>query len=398
MARYPVLSEAELDGKRVLLRAGFDIPMDKGVITDVSRIESMVPTMRFILEHGARLIIMAHQDRPKGKIVPEYSQKPLVPVLEQLLGTTVHFCETCTGPLAQRAVEMLHAGEILLLENLRFDAREEANDPAFAQELAALADVYVDDAFSNAHRAHASMVGVPALLPSFMGVQMEQEVTYLTAVTEHPEHPLTLIISGAKIETKLPVIEAFLERGDDILIGGAIANACIAAQGHTIGTSLVEEEYIAVARSLLDRSNREECANILVPTDALVALSPDAEATVLPVERIGAAQAIYDIGPLTIDRYIETILQSKMIVWNGPLGMHEVAQFSTSSRKIAEAVQRATAGGAVPIVGGGDTIDFHTRYHEDLSHYTFVSTGGGAMLAFVSGQSLPALEALRSGN
>lgn len=394
MNSYRTLSQAELSGKRVLLRAGFDLPMEEGRITDESRIVAVVPTMRFILDHGGALLIMAHQDRPKGKVVESMSQKPLVPVLERLLGTSVLFASSCTGSETKQMVDALTPGQVLLLENLRFDAREEANDESFSKELASLADVYVNDAFANCHRAHASMTGVPALIPSYMGLELEQEVQHLSAVLENPVHPLTLIVSGAKIETKLPVISAFLDRGDYILPGGAIANTLILSAGHSVGTSLAEPSFVEQGKQMLEAKSH---AIIHLPTDAIVAASPDAAASAHaePVTAIPADQAMFDLGPSTAAAYAALIDESQTIVWNGPLGMYEAPAFSAASVRIAEALRSAAARGATVIVGGGDTIDFHTKYSLDMSGYTFVSTGGGAMLEFLSGEQLPALEALR---
>jgi phosphoglycerate kinase len=393
MPKYSTLSEADLSGKRVLLRAGFDLPIEDGVVTDISRVEALVPTMQYILDHGASLVILSHQGRPKGKANPEFTQKPLIPVLGKLLGTNVHFASSCVGGETYAIASAMQPGDILLLENLRFDPREEANDPDFAKQLASLGDVYVNDAFTNCHRAHASMVSLPALLPSFMGLQLEQEVTHLSKVVENPVRPLTLIISGAKMETKVPVIEFFLGLGDDVLLGGAMANTFIAATGKAVGTSLFERDYGESARTMMERTDG---ARIHVPTDVVVApaMKEDAPASMVSVDDIPMNQSIFDIGDATVQAYIQVIEQAKTIVWNGPIGVYEVEQFSHASRTIADAIAKATTRGAITIIGGGDTIDLHTRYVLPLSAYTFVSTGGGAMLEFVSGQRLPALVAL----
>ncbi len=395
MSHYPTLSEAEISGKRVLLRAGFDLPMEDGVVTDISRVEALLPTMRYILDHGASLVILAHQGRPKGKPMPEFSQKPLVPVLEKLLGTTVHFAVSPTGGETYAQAMDLKAGEVLLLENLRYDAREEANDESFAKQLASLGDIYVNDAFTNCHRAHASMVALPALLPSYMGLQLEQEVTHLLKVVENPARPLVLIISGAKMETKVPVIEFFLGKGDDILLGGAMANTFIAATGHSVGKSLFEADYADNVNAMLANTDG---AKIHVPIDVVIAaeMTSESPSSTVSVDSIPSDKAIYDVGDATVNRYIEAIDRAASIVWNGPIGVYEIEQFAGASKKIAEAVARATARGAVTIIGGGDTIDLHTKYHLPMDVYTFVSTGGGAMLEFVSGQKLPALQALES--
>jgi phosphoglycerate kinase len=396
MPTYPSLTDAELDGKKVIVRAGFDVPIDHGTVIDTSRIEAILPTMRHILDAGGSLILIAHQGRPKGKVDPAFSQRPLVPVLERLLKTTVHFAESCTGKETQAQVKKLKKGEVLLLENLRFDPREEKNDSAFAEELASLADLYVNDAFSNSHRKHASMVALPGLLPSFMGLQLAEEVKHLTAIVEDPRRPVTLIVSGAKIETKLPVIEFFLKKGDDILTGGAIANTLLAARGFNVGLSKKEDVYFEKAQELMLLSEKIELATIHVPRDGVVASEPSsaAEAADLPLENIGDDMAIFDVGRVSVQRYCEIIKASGSIIWNGPLGMYEIPQFSHASIAIADAVRRATQDGAISVIGGGDTLDFHARAGLSVDDYTFASTGGGAMLDFVSGKELPALRAL----
>ncbi len=393
---YPTLQDADFKGKKVLLRAGFDVPLEHGKVGDSTRIEALVPTMQHILQHGGALIILSHQGRPKGTPDPEFSQKPLVPILEQLLKAPVAFAESCTGSAATTAAAALKPGEVLLLENLRYDPREEKNDEGFAKELAALGDIYVNDAFTNCHRAHASMVGIPKLLPSYMGLQLAEEVQHLSGVIDNPKRPLTLIVSGAKMETKVPVIEHFLKKGDNILLGGAIANTFIAARGFDVAKSKFEEAFVEKAQEIMLESEKEGRAKISIPRDGVVATKPDeqAEKLNLPLENVVGDMCIFDIGKVTIERYIQLIRASGTIVWNGPLGLYEFNRFSHATKRIAEAVAAATKDGAVSIIGGGDTIDFHTRYGYDLSAYSFVSTGGGAMLEFIAGAPLPALEAL----
>ena len=392
------LSQANLKGKRVLLRAGFDVPMEDGKVVDTSRIEAIVPTMKHILDAGASLVIMAHQGRPGGKPDPAFSQKPLVPVLKELLGVDVQFAESCIGPETQKAAAALKPGQVLLLENLRYEAGEKKNDPELAKELASLADIYVNDAFTNCHRAHASMVGVPKLLPSYMGIQLEAEVEHLSKVNTDPARPLVLIISGAKIGTKIPIIEYFLSTGDSVLVGGCIANTFIAARGFDVGESRYEEQFIVKAQEIMLESEKSGNAVVHVPCDSVVAtdVSEQAEKVNLPVENVSGDMKIFDIGKVTIERYIEVIEKSETIIWNGPLGLYELNRFSHATKRIAEAVAAASARGAVTIVGGGDTLDFHRRYDYSLDAYTFVSTGGGSMLELIAGQSLPALEALAS--
>ncbi|MBM3227701.1 phosphoglycerate kinase [Candidatus Peribacteria bacterium] len=394
---YPLLKDADLSGKRVLLRAGFDVPTEDGKVVDISRIEALVPTMQEILKRGASLVIMAHQGRPKDKPDPAFSQKPLVPVLEQLLNVSVAFAESCIGEVANSGAAALKPGGVLLLENLRFDPREKRNDPEFARKLASLADIYVNDAFTNCHRAHASMVGVPQLLPSFMGLQLEQEVRHLSAVTKHPEHPVALVISGAKMETKIPVIRHFMRKGDDVLVGGCIANAFISASGRGIGRSMCETEFIPTCRELLGQSGVGGSARIHVPVDAVVAPDPahPEAAKEVPTDAIAEDLAMFDIGSATADAYVARIAQAKTIIWNGPLGLYETERFSRATKRIAQSISQACSNGATAVLGGGDTIDFHTRYGLPLSAYTYVSTGGGAMLEFIGGGELPALKALQ---
>ncbi len=397
--KYPLLKDADLQGKRVLLRAGFDVPMENGKVMDASRIEALVPTMRHILTSGASLLLLSHQGRPDGKPDPEFSQKPLVEHLAKYLNTDVKFCSSCVGPEALKAAEALKPGEVLLLENLRFDPREKKNDPAFAKELAALGDLYVNDAFTNCHRAHASMVGLPSLLPGFIGLQLEEELKHLSPVMDDPKRPLTLVLGGAKMETKIPVLRQFLGKGDTILLGGAIANTFLAARGFDVAASKYEQEQVENAQELMLESEKPGYASIQVPRDAVVATDAVEQATKLdlPVENVVGDMRILDIGKVTIERYVASIKESKTIVWNGPVGYYELHTFSHATKRIAEAVKEATKAGAVSIVGGGDTIDFHTRYGYDLGAYTFVSTGGGAMLEFLSGNTLPALAALVRG-
>lgn len=394
---YKILSEASVKGKRVLVRAGFDLPMeDDGTITDITRVEAISKTMKFVLELDGVLVLMAHQGRPKDGPDPKFSQKPIVKVLEKLLKTTVHFASDCVGAEAEKTVAKAKPGEVVLLENLRFHPEEKKNDPTFAAALAKLGDIYVNDAFTNCHRAHASMVGVAKLLPAYMGFNLEQEIKHLSLVVEKPQRPLTLIVAGAKMETKVPVIERFLEKGDHILVGGCIANTLIAARGFDVGASKYDEAGIDLAQNLMLESSKDNRAKIHVPRDVVVAneLSETAVKLDLPVEDILGDMAIYDIGKITIERYIEAIKASKLIVWNGPLGVYEYNRFSHATKRIAEAIAEATKGGAVSLVGGGDTIDFHLKYKYPLSAYTFVSMGGGAMLEFISGKKFESLKAL----
>lgn len=392
MSNITRFEELDLQGKKVLLRAGFDVTIENGMVTDTSRIDALKDTMLAILGKGS-LIIMAHQGRPKGKPVPEESQKPLVPVLEKLLGRSVAFAPSCVGPEATAMADALKPGDVLLLENLRYEEREEKNDPAFAKELAALADCYVCDAFSNAHRAHASMVGVPALLPHAMGLQMQKEVDALSKVREAKDG-LCVIVSGAKLETKVPVIEAFLGRAETIVVGGAIANTFLAASGKPIGASLSDPAEVPTAKRILDAAN----GSILLPVDAVVAPSPEKtkDARSCMVDEVTPSDVILDLGPASAANIADAVSKAKTVVWNGPLGYCEKEEFSKTTIVVANAIVSATAAGAFTVIGGGDTLEIHDRYGMSLHPYSFVSTGGGAMLEFLADGDLPALAALRS--
>ena len=395
---YRLLQDANIKGKKVLLRAGFDVPIENGVVTDESRVEALVPTMKHILDSGAALIIMAHQGRPKGEVDHSMSQKPLVPVLQSLLGVEVQFAESCVGEQTETLAKELQPGQILLLENLRFHREEKIEkSPVFSKALASLADVYVNDAFTNSHRDHTSMVDVARMLPSYLGLHAQEEVKNLSTILHDPEHPITLIISGMKMETKVPVIKRFLTKGDDILLGGGIGTTFIAARGFNVAQSKYEPKFIEKAQNIMLKNESEQHAYVHVPRDVVVATDPseDAEKIDIPVEDVEGDMAIFDIGKVTIERYIEVIKKSKTIVWNGPLGMYELNRFSHATKRIAEAVVEATKNGAISIIGGGDTLDFHEKYHYSMDGYTFVSTAGGAMLEFIAGNDLPALTVLK---
>lgn len=396
---YPQLLSAQLQGKRVLLRAGFDVPIEDGKVTDTTRIEALVPTMKHILDSGASLILIAHQGRPKGEPDPQYSQKPLVPELEKLLGTSVAFVGACTGPEVVEAANNLPAGHVLLLENLRFEkgekSKDEAERDALGKQLAALADVYVNDAFTNCHRDHASMTSVPKYTAEkYMGLNVQKEVEGLSKAVHNPEHPVTLIISGLKMETKVPVIEQFLTQGDNILVGGGVANTMLTAAGKDMAKSRVDEDFVAKGKEILELSSSKENAAIHLPFDGVCASSPDADASECTLNEFDPDSIMFDIGPETRKHFEEVIATSKTIVWNGPMGMYEEEKFSGGTMAIAQAVRAATQRGAVTIIGGGDTLDFHEKYGLSLDAYTFVSTAGGAMLDFISGKELPALKAL----
>jgi phosphoglycerate kinase len=386
------LSTANVSGKRVLLRAGFDVPLENGVVSDTRRIEALVPTMRWILDHGGRLILLAHQGRPKGKPTPEFSQRPLVAPLETLLKTTVHFSSAVTGPETEKLAATLQDGEVLLVENLRFDPREEKDDPTFAKELAALGDLYVNDAFTNCHRAHSSVSALAKLLPGYAGLNLLEELTHLAPVTEDPRRPLTLVISGAKMETKVPVIRRFLSIADDVIVGGAIANTFLAARGFDVGTSLYEPEQIELVQEIMLESEKSDRAKIHLPNDVVVASAEVSDAPTaldLPVEEVEGDMSISDIGAVTAKRNADIIAKSGMVVWNGPLGLYEEG-YDTSSKEILKAIAES---GAFSVVGGGDTVNLVKELNLQ-DKISFVSTGGGAMLEFLAKGTLVGIESL----
>lgn len=392
---YKSIRDADLKGKRVLLRAGFDVPIENGVVSDTTRIDAIAKTMQYILDHGASLIIMAHQGRPKDAPDLAFSQKPLVSVLEKLLSRKVLFAESCIGEGTKKVADALQPGDVLLLENLRFYPEEKKNSPAFADSLAKLADIYVQDAFSNSHRNHASMVGVAERLPSFMGLQLEEEVTHLDKILNDTAHPVVLILGGAKLETKIPLLSRFLEIGDHILLGGAIANTFLLANGVSIGKSKFDQEGVDLAKELLKKSGTKGCATIHLPEDGVLAESPDGASRITAASDTKSTEAIFDVGPKTLTAFRDIIQSAKMIIWNGPVGYFEVDAFSNGSKEIAKAISDATKKGAMSVIGGGDTIDVHSRYHLPITDYSFVSMGGGAMLEYLSGKELASIRILK---
>lgn len=402
---YPTLDQANLTGKKVLLRAGFDVPIKDGVVTDTTRIDAIADTMQHVLREGAALIIMAHQARPEAKRVPEMSQRPLVPVLEKILSTRVQFAEYCDANETQELADSLNPGEVLLLENLRYEEGEKSKDEqvrdAFGKRLAALAGangVYVNDAFTNCHRNHASMTSVPKFMPEkYLGFNAAREVEGLSIATNNPAHPVVLAISGAKSETKVPVVEGFMTYGDHVVVGGCVANTFVAVD-NDVGASKYDQDWVEKARELLEQSHADDTATLHIPTDAVVAAFPptvDSVAKVSPVNALAADMSMFDVGPETTDRYVELVKNAKTIIWNGPLGFSELPQFAGSSKRIADAIVEATKRGAKSVLGGGDTLSFLSSNGYAYEDFTYVSTAGGAMLDFISGKKLPALEALK---
>ena len=385
------ISDLDLRGKRVFMRVDFNVPIEGGRITDDTRIEASLPSIRHVLEKGGRLILASHLGRPKGKPEPKYSLKPVAARLTELLGKQVAFAPDCVGPEVEKMVSSLRDGDALLLENLRFHAEEEKNDPAFARQLAALCDVYVNDAFGTAHRAHASTVGITKFVKqAAAGFLMQKELEALSHALTKAEKPYVAIVGGAKISDKIELIENLLNIATTILIGGAMAYTFFRANGLETGKSLVEVEKIDLAKELLAKASQKKVP-IELPVDHVVAPGLDStDSQVTPVDRTPADRMGLDIGPETVRRYSEIVRRAKTIVWNGPMGVFEKPQFAEGTFAIARAVAESNA---FSIVGGGDSAAAVAQSGVE-SKITHISTGGGATLEFLSGRKLPGVEVL----
>ncbi len=389
------LDEAAVKGRRVLLRADLNVPLRYGRVADATRIVRLVPTIRELAEKGARVIVCSHFDRPKGKRRPEMSLAPLAPALADALGRPVVFCTECIGGEVERAVAGLGEGDVLLLENTRFHAGEEENDPGFAAALAKTAELFVNDAFSVSHRAHASTEGVARLLPCFAGRLLEAELKALDAALGHPVRPVGAIVGGAKVSTKLALLGNLLGKVDLLMIGGAMANTFLAARGIAVGRSLEEADQHGEARAILEKAKAAGC-EVLLPVDAVVAaaLEPGTTSEVVAVEAVPASLMILDVGPATVAAFEAELKRLKTLVWNGPVGAFETPPFAAGTVAIAEAVAAATAAGALcSVAGGGDTVAALNFAHA-TERLTYVSAAGGAFLEWLEGKTLPGVAAL----
>jgi phosphoglycerate kinase len=392
---FRTLDTVDVAGKRVLLRADLNVPVHDGKISDITRIERLSPTIRELSAKGAKVIVCSHFDRPKGKRVPSMSLAPMAAALEKILGRRVRFVEDCIGPAAEQAVELLSPGDVLVLENTRFHAGEEQNDPAFAAALAKLADIFVNDAFSAAHRAHASTEGVAHLLPSYAGRLMQAELEALDAALGNPVRPVAAIVGGAKVSTKLELLGNLVGKVDVLIIGGAMANTFLSAQGKDVGKSLQESEMHATALDILAKAEKAGC-RIVLPTDAVVAseFKPNPPTQTVSVDAIPAGTMILDVGPASVAALIQLLPALKTLVWNGPLGAFETPPFDAATVALARAVAAATRdAGLRSVAGGGDTVSA-LRQAGVLDQLSYVSSAGGAFLEWLEGKTLPGVAAL----
>ena len=387
------LKELDLNNKRVLMRVDFNVPIKEGKIVDDTRIRAALPTIEYVIEQGGKLILMSHLGRPKGKKDESLSLKPVAKRLGELLKSEIKFSSCCVGEETEQIVKNMKKGDILLLENLRFHAEEEANDPEYAKRLAALGDIYVNDAFGTAHRAHASTEGVAHYFdvkaPGFL---MEKELDYLSNTLESPNRPFVAILGGAKLSDKIPVIENLIPKVDKLLLGGGMVFTFFKAKGYEIGNSIFEEDKLSLVKELLDRGKEK----MFLPSDIVVGDKFEASAArkEVDVESIPSGWMGLDIGPDTIKKYKAKIRGAKTIVWNGPMGVFEFDPFSNGTKEIATALAEETAKGACTIIGGGDTISAIKKFGFEHK-ITHISTGGGASLQLLAGKKLPGVEALK---
>lgn len=394
---WKTLDDVALAGKTVLVRVDINVPMEAGRVTDATRIEKIVPTVEDVIARGGKVVLLAHFDRPKGKVVPEMSLRHVVPALEAALGRKVMFGADCVGDVAARAIAAAGAGDVVLLENTRFHPGEEKNDPALAQGMAALGDVFVNDAFSAAHRAHASTTGIAALMPSAAGRLMEAELRALEAALGTPARPVVAVVGGAKVSTKLDLLGNLVTKVDHLVIGGGMANTFLVAQGVEVGKSLAERDMADTARDILGKAQAAGCT-IHLPVDVVVAreFKAGAASETVPVANCPADAMILDAGPQTVAAIVRVFEAAKTLIWNGPLGAFEIKPFDTATNAAAQAAARLTRGGAlVSVAGGGDTVAA-LNAAEAAADFTFISTAGGAFLEWMEGKELPGVTALNT--
>jgi phosphoglycerate kinase len=392
---FRTLDQADVRGKRVLVRVDLNVPVENGKVADATRIERVAPTIREIADNGGKVILLSHFGRPKGRD-PAQSLKPLAPAIADVLERPVGFAEDCVGERAAAAVNAMKPGDILCLENTRFHQGEEHNDPAFVAQLAALGDIFVNDAFSVAHRAHASVEGIGRKLPAFAGRTMQEELEALAKVLHAPRRPLAAIVGGAKISTKLDLLANLLDKVDSLIIGGGMANTFLAALGHAVGKSLCEHDLLPTAREILALA-KSKGRDMVLPVDAVVTrtFAANAPSRVTAVDGVHPDEMILDIGPRSIEHVCSMLARVKTLVWNGPFGAFELEPFDTGTIEVAEAAAELTAAGKlVTVAGGGDTVAALNGAGV-TDRFTYVSTAGGAFLEWLEGKTLPGVEVLR---
>ena len=385
------IKEADLKGKRVVIRVDFNVPLKNGVVTDNTRIKAALPTVKYILEQGASLVVMSHFGRPKGQKNPDFSMAPIAKEFEALLGKPVKLAPDVIGDEVEAEVKALKPGEVLLLENVRFYKEEEANDPEFAKKLASYGDIYCNDAFGTAHRAHASTEGVSHYLPSYAGFLIEKEVKFMAPLLENPDKPFVAIIGGSKVSSKITVLESLVKTCDTIVIGGGMAYTFLNVLGNKIGKSLFEPDYVETAKSFLDKA-AEKGVKVILPVDNVCAkeFSETAEPILVDSDNISDDLMGMDIGPKTVKLIVDALKDAKSVVWNGPMGVFEFDAFAKGTEEVAKALADSNA---TTVVGGGDSVAAINKFHlaDKISH---VSTGGGASLEFLEGKVLPGIKAL----
>ncbi|MGN1399931.1 MAG: phosphoglycerate kinase [Bacillus sp. (in: firmicutes)] len=385
------IKDIDLKGKRVFCRVDFNVPMQEGVITDDTRVRAALPTIQYLIEQGAKVILASHMGRPKGQAVEELRLTPVAKKLSELLGKDVAKADEAYGDTVKAQIAKMNDGDVLLLENVRFYPGEEKNDPELAKEFASLADVFVNDAFGAAHRAHASTEGIAKHIPAVSGFLMQKELDVLGKAMSNPERPFTAIVGGAKVKDKIGVIENLLDKVDNLIIGGGLAYTFIKAQGHEIGTSLLEEDKIELAKSFMEKA-KEKGVNFYMPVDAVIApeFGENVETKVVDIDAIPADWMSLDIGPKTVELYADVIKNSKLVIWNGPMGVFEFDKFANGTKGVAEALASSDA---FSVVGGGDSAAAAEKFNlaDKMSH---ISTGGGASLEFIEGKELPGVVAL----
>ncbi|MEX0347912.1 MAG: phosphoglycerate kinase [Paracoccaceae bacterium] len=395
---WKTLDDMDLSGKRVLVRVDINVPVEDGKVTDDTRIRRVAPTVGDILKAGGTPILLAHFGRPKGKVVPEMSLRPLVPALEAALGVPVTFCADCRGPAAQAAVDSLAEGSVLLLENTRFHAGEEKNDPDLAAEMAALGDIYCNDAFSAAHRAHASTEALARLLPACAGRLMQAELEALESALGNPQRPVVAVVGGAKVSTKLELLGNLVAKVDHLVIGGGMANTFLAAQGVSVGKSLCEHDMTGTASEILAKAKEAGCA-ILLPSDVVVAreFKAGADNEVVAADACPDDAMILDAGPETVARVSAVLAGAKTLIWNGPMGAFEIEPFDAATNAAArKAAELTRAGSLISVAGGGDTVAALNKAGA-AADFTYISTAGGAFLEWMEGKALPGVAVLSGG-